>query len=267
MSNDDLVRVEREGHVALLTFNDPDRLNAMTGAMGQALAGAVDALRGESIRAAVLTGSGRAFSAGGDLEMLDRNASRGEAGGARRAIRDEMRTFYGLFLTVRELPCPTIAAINGPAIGAGLCVALSCDMRIAASTAKLGLNFNRLGLHPGMGATWTLPRIVGPAIAAEILYTGRTFDGEEALRMGLVNRAVPAESVVESARGLADEIAEAAPLSVAGTRRSLARSAGASLEEQLHFEAHEQAGTFESRDAREGITALRERRAPRFEGA
>src|SRR3990170_7604312 len=102
-----------------------------------------------------------------------------------------MREFYGLFLSVRDLPCPSVAAIHGAAIGAGLCVALACDLRVAARDAKLGLNFTRLGIHPGMGATWTLPRLVGAAHAADLLLSGRSLDGDEALRIGLVNRAVP----------------------------------------------------------------------------
>jgi enoyl-CoA hydratase/carnithine racemase len=170
----------------------------MTEAMGQALTAAVETLaEDDSVRAVVLTGAGRAFSAGGDLDLLERmarggNASRG--GETRRSHEVFMGRFYRLFLRVRALPQPTIAAVNGPAIGAGCCAALACDMRIAAREAKLGLNFNRLGLHPGMAASWTLPRIVGPALAAELLYTGRILDGVEAERIGLVNRAVPRET-------------------------------------------------------------------------
>ena len=137
-----------------------------------------------TLRALVLTGSGRAFSAGGDLEMIAARSAeaRERPGLARRGVRDFMRAFYGLFLAVRRLPCPTIAAVNGPAIGAGFCVALACDMRLVAREARVGLNFTRLGLSPGMGATWTLPRLVGPALAAELLYSSRLLDGEEAAR-------------------------------------------------------------------------------------
>ena len=186
-------------------------------------------------------------------------------GPPRRANRDSMRAFYKLFLTVRDLPCPTVAAIQGAAIGAGLCVALACDLRIVAREAKLGLNFTRLGIHPGMGATWTLPRLVGPAVAAELLYTGRIFDGEEALRVGLVNRAVPREEVLKEALALAREVATSAPRAVRGVKRALARSQDATLEDQLSFEAERQAECFESSDLREGIAAVREKREPRFQ--
>jgi enoyl-CoA hydratase len=138
----DLVRIERRGDgVALVTLNDPERLNAMTEAMGGAIQGAVAALKDDpSVRAVVLTGAGRAFSAGGDLEMLVRMTQAGNAdrgGPTRAAQRAFMGRFYRMYLSVRDLPVPSIAALNGPAIGAGLCVALACDLRIAAREAKL----------------------------------------------------------------------------------------------------------------------------------
>jgi enoyl-CoA hydratase/carnithine racemase len=267
--SDPLIQLERDGDVVTLTFNDPARMNAMTEAMGEAFTRTVSALaRDESLRAVVLTGAGRAFSAGGDLAMIEAKAAAGAADGprGRGAIRDFMRSFYGLFLSVRDLPCPTIAAINGAAIGAGLCVALACDVRIAASDAKLGLNFTALGLHPGMGATWTLPRLVGAARAAELLYSSRIFTGSEALEIGLVSRVAARAEVLAAARALAAEFAAAAPLAVRGVKRSLRQSEKASLDEQLGFEATEQAACFESRDVREGLAAARERRAAKFAG-
>jgi enoyl-CoA hydratase len=267
---EDLVRLEREGAVATLTLHDPERRNAMSQAMGEAFAERIAGLRDErDLRAVILTGAGGAFSAGGDLGMIESRAAEGAAapGIARRSIRDAMRSFYQLFLSVRQLACPTIAAINGHAMGAGLCVALGCDLRIVSREARLGLSFTKLALHPGMGATWTLPRIVGGPRAAELLFTSRVIDGEEAERLGLVNRAVDPEQVVPAARALAAEIALCAPLAVAGVKRALARSPSATLEDQLHFEASEQAVCFESRDVHEGLAAARERRDPRFEGS
>ena len=264
-----LVQLAFEDGIATLTFDDPDRRNAMTQAMGEAFARRVAELRDrDDLRVVLLTGAGRAFSAGGDLGMIEDRAAEGaaEPGVARRAIRDTMRSFYKLFLSVRDLPCPTIAAINGHAVGAGLCVALGCDLRIVAEEAKLGLNFTKLGLHPGMAATWTLPRLVGGPMAAELLYTSRTIDGRDAAAIGLANRVVPAAEVVSTARGIADEIAACAPLAVRAVKRALDRTAEASLEDQLSFEAHEQAITFESKDVHEGLAAARERRAPRFSG-
>jgi enoyl-CoA hydratase len=267
---DPLVQIERDCGVAVLVLNDPERLNAMTEAMGQALSAAVAGLAADAaVRAVVLTGAGRAFSAGGDLDLLERMARDGNAspgGDTRRAHEAFMGRFYRLFLKVRALPQPTLAAVNGPAIGAGCCVALGCDLRLAAREAKLGLNFDRLGIHPGMAATWTLPRIVGPAHAAELLYTGRILDGAEAERIGLVNRAVPREALRDEALALARSIADAAPIAVRATKRSLLASPRATLDEQLDQEAREQALCYESADLLEGLAAARERRAPRFSG-
>ncbi len=265
-----LLLVERDGGVATVTFNDPDRLNAMTEAMGEAISAEMAGLaKQDDLRAVILTGAGRAFSAGGDLDMIDRMGAAGRAdpGGATRAAnRDFMRRFYGLYLSVRDLPQPTIAAVNGHAIGAGCCVGLACDLRIAADEAKLGLNFTRLGIHPGMAATWTLPRLVGPAHAAELLFTGRLVDGPEAARIGMVNRSVPRDQVLPEARAVAVAIAQASPLAVRGTKRSLAATPTARLDEQLATEAHEQSLCYEGADLAEGLAAAREKRPPRFEG-
>jgi enoyl-CoA hydratase len=264
-----LVAVERQDQVATLWLNDPERRNAMSQAMAEEFAARVAELAADpGLRALVLTGAGRAFSAGGDLAMIQERALQATAGAGagRRAVGDAMRSFYRLFLSVRELPFPTIAALQGSALGAGLCVALACDVRIASASARLGLNFSALGLHPGMGATWLLPRLVGPARAAELLYSSRVVSGEEALALGLVSRALPPEEVLPAARALAAEFAAAGPLANRAVKRALARSAGASLEDQLAFEADEQAATLASRDAREGLAAARERRRPIFEG-
>ena len=269
MSDPPLVLLERDAGVALLTFNQPERRNAMTQAMGEAFAArVVDLARDDQLRAVILTGAGRAFSAGGDLGMIGSRAEEGaqHPGLSRRRIRETMRSFYQLFLSVRDLPCPTIAAVNGAAVGAGLCVALACDVRIASNKAKLALNFTRLGLHPGKGATWTLPRLVGPARAAEILFAGRIFLGDEAARIGLVNRAVAPEAVLDTARALAGEFATSAPLAVRAVKQALARSENASLEDQLSFEADQQAACFETKDVAEGLSAAREKRTPKFQG-
>ena len=268
--SDALIQTERDGDIAIVTFNDPDRLNAMTEPMGQAIAETMAGFQDDdALRAVVLTGAGRAFSAGGDLDMIERMGQAGVAdpGGATRAEnRDFMGRFYRLYLSVRTVPVPVIAAMNGHAVGAGCCVALGCDIRIASEKAKIGLNFNRLGIHPGMAATWTLPRLVGPAHASELLYTGRLVDGAEAARIGLVNRIVAPEQVLPDALETAREIATAAPMAIRGTKRSLLETEARSLDEQLDREAHEQSLNYETRDLLEGIAASKERRAPAFEG-
>lgn len=264
-----VLRIDRDGPIATLTFDDPDRRNAMTRQMGEELAATVATLAGDdAIRVLVLTGAGKAFSAGGDLGMLDELAERGvrQPVTGRQANRDVMRSFYGLFLSVRDLPFPTVAAINGAAIGAGLCVALACDIRLAARDAKLGVNFTKVGIHPGMGGTWTLPRLVGPALAAELLYSSRLFSGDEAAAMGIVNRAIENDSLMGETAQLAGQIAAGAPLAVRGIKRALAQSATSSLADQLDFEAQQQALCFETEDTREGLAAARERRDPVFRG-
>ena len=264
------VRIERRGAVALLVLDDPERRNAMTEAMGRALASAVAELAADpGLRAVVLTGAGAAFSAGGDLDMIEERSRSGrERPGADERARNRafMRDFYGLFLSVRELPCPSLAAIQGAAIGAGLAVALACDLRVAARDARLGANFVRLGIHPGMGSSWTLPRLVGAAHACDLLLTGRLIDGAEAERIGLVNQSVERDSVLPRALAWADEIAACAPLAVRGAKRALARALDVSLEQQLDFEAEQQALCYETADLAEGLLAARERRAPRFAG-
>jgi enoyl-CoA hydratase/carnithine racemase len=260
------VRVELREAVALIVFDDPGRRNAMTETMGRALMKAMGRLAADpAVRAVVLTGAGAAFSAGGDLAMIEgkSRAGRAEPGEAARARNQAfMRDFYRLFLSVRDLPCPSIAAIQGAAIGAGLAVALACDLRVAAREAKLGLNFAK----PGMGSSWTLPRLVGPAHAADLLFTGRSVDGVEAERIGLVNRAVERDAVLPTALALAGEIAACAPIAVQGSKRALARAQDVALDEQLDFEAEQQAICYESADLAEGLRATREKRPPRFEG-
>ena len=270
MPSTDLVESTRDGHVVTLTLNDPDRRNVMTRAMGEVFRTRIAELREDrDVRAVVITGAGRAFAAGGDFAMLEELA--GQAAGDVDAdrIAETMRSFYGLYLSVRELPVPSIAAVNGAAIGAGLCFALGCDLRIVSSAARLALNFASLGLHPGMGGTWSVPRLVGPAVAAELLYTGRAIPADEAVRIGLMNRAVPPEDVLTTAQEIAKQIAAAAPIAIRGIKRALAASPSSSLAHQLEIEAAEQASCFGTHDVQAGLAAARERRTPTagdFEG-
>ncbi|MBW2312753.1 MAG: enoyl-CoA hydratase/isomerase family protein [Deltaproteobacteria bacterium] len=269
--SDSLVLVSRDDDVVTLSLNNPKRRNSMNESMGQVFREEVAKLCGDdSLRAVVLTGAaeGRAFCAGGDLGMIGGHADRGTAnpGDARANARDTMKKFYELFLSVRDLPVPTVAAINGHAIGAGMCITLGCDLRVADATAKLAFNFSQLGIHPGMGATWTLPRLLGPALAADLLYTGRTLSGEEAAAIGLVNRAVPRDDVLAEATALARQIATSAPLPVRGLKQALRASEGNHLDAQLTWEAEQQALCYETEDMHEGLSAAREKRAPSFKG-
>ena len=260
------VLLERgEDGVATLTIDDPERRNAMTAAMGGELAARCRELSEDhDLRAVVLTGTPPAFSAGGDLDMLEDLArrSREEAFDATAT----MRGFYDRFLCLGELPIPVIAAVNGHAVGAGLCVALAADLRIIAEDAKVGLNFSRLGLHPGMGGSWFLPRLLGAERAAAWLYTGALFDGRAAADQGLALEAVPAEDVLARAQELATEIAAASPVVVRQLKRTLRLSPQLDLASALELEAVAQATSYGTDDLREGLAAARARRSPRFRG-
>lgn len=260
-----VVKVDRRDGIAVVTLDDPDRRNAMTVTMGEAISTTFGELASDDdLRAVVLTGTPPAFSAGGDLAMLEDHARR-----AREEdfdATDEMRSFYQRFLAVRDVPVPVVAAVNGHAIGAGLCVALACDLLLVADEAKVGLNFARLGLHPGMAGSWLLPRRVSEQQAAEWLYTGRIVSGAEAAAAGMALRSMPSSDVLPAALDLAREIATSGPLVVRQLKQSLAHAPTATLTEQLDREAAAQAVNYGTEDLREGLAAGRERRAPRFTG-
>ena len=221
---------------------------------------AVDELKSDSgVRVLILRGAGKAFSAGGDLEMLHAKTKL-----SAEVNQQKMEWFYQQFLSITELNVPIIAAINGHAVGAGLCVALACDIRIAKSGAKLGLNFVRLGLHPGMGVTYFLPRVVGPARAAELLYTGSIISADAAKKIGLVHDSVSEDSFEERVAACASEIAFAGPQAVRALKVSLRQSETRDLQACLVREAEAQAQDYIGPEFLEGITAAKEKRKPNF---
>jgi enoyl-CoA hydratase len=254
------VSYRREGAIGILSLDRPDKLNAMTHFMGDRLRALVPELnRDAELRCLIVRGEGRAFSAGGDLDFLIENAARTPEQNERG-----MQDFYTKYLALREIEVPTIAVLHGRATGAGLCLALGCDMRVAADDAVLSVNFVRLGLTPGMGGSWNLPRLVGPALAAELLFTGRTVSAEEALRIGLVNAVHPAAEALGQAMAMARQIAEAAPGAVRECKALLRQNATNDISAALEAEAKAQAWCFASRDLQEGIAAIKERRPARF---
>lgn len=255
-----LVKVERrEGGVVLVQLNDPETRNAMSEQMADAFFAEIGKLRSDlDARVVVLTGSGAAFSGGGHLDMLFEKTKIEE-----EKNRLLMEQFYSRFLSIRELSIPVVAAINGHAVGAGLCLALGCDLRVASSAAKLGANFVHLGLHPGMGATYFLPTLLGYARAAELLYTGGIISADEAFRIGLVNRVVEPEKVLEAALAIASQIAAAGPTVMKQLKATLL-SGSHSLADTLRHEAQCQALNYRSEEFLEGISAAREKRKPKF---
>jgi len=244
--------------VAKITLNDPDNLNAMGEKMADEFRALVKEKAGSPHRAVILSGAGRAFSAGGDLNMLEKKTELDAAENKKR-----MLSFYDSFLGILDWGVPLIAAINGPAIGAGLCVACACDIRVASESAKLGFTFTKLGLHPGMGATYFLPKVVGISVATELVITGRVIDAAEALRIGLVSGVVKAEEVLPRAQKIAAEISLCGPLAVKQVLKNM-RSGVVSLAQSLQNEADCQAVNYASKEFKEGVRATIEKRAPNW---
>jgi enoyl-CoA hydratase/carnithine racemase len=257
------LRVERPSEgVVLLTLDQPDQRNAMSAAMTASWVEAMaDLAADRDVRAVVVTGAGSAFCSGGDTSWI---ASEPDA--TVDDLRDRMLPFYRAWLAILRLEVPTLAAVNGPAIGAGLCLALACDLRYAATGARLGAPFVRLGMHPGMGATWLLPDVVGPSAARDLLLTGRTVDAEEALRLRLVSRVIEQDGFLDEVLGVAAAMARTAPIASRLTTRALRTGGPADLEAALQWEALAQPVTLATADLHEGIRAARERREPRFTG-
>ena len=257
------LRLERptEG-VALLVLDNPDRRNAMSDEMTRSWVAAIDELAADrSLRAVVVTGEGAAFCSGGDTSWIA-----GEPDASVDRLRTRMLAFYRAWLSIRRLEVPTIAAVNGAAIGAGLCVALACDLRYAASGAKLGVPFVKLGMHPGMAGTYLLPEVVGAAAARDLLLTGRVVDSDEALGLGLVSRVLERETFLDEVLETAAGIAATAPIASRLTKLALADGGHSDVQACLQWEAMAQPITLATSDLQEGIRASREKRAPVFTG-
>ncbi|HEX9106447.1 MAG TPA: enoyl-CoA hydratase-related protein [Longimicrobiales bacterium] len=255
------ILVEREGAVGWVRINRPERLNAFVSPMREQLDGALAELEADGdVRCVVLTGVGRAFSTGGDVGVMADLIKHEDAPAFEALVRAGARVVQ----RIDEMSKPVVAAVNGPAAGAGACLALACDMRLASEAASIGFAFARVGLHPDWGGTFFLPRLVGPALAAELVLTGGMIGAERAERLGLFNRVVPAAELEPTARGVAGQIAAGPREVIAQARRALRRSLNTCLPEMLELEVQAQLSAFRSPDFREGITAFVEKRAPRF---
>ena len=251
----------REG-VARLVLDNPSQRNAMSEEMTASWVAAVEELSADrSVRVVVVTGEGTAFCSGGNTGWI---ASEPEA--EVDHLRSRMMAFYRAWLSIRELEVPTIAAVNGHAIGAGLCVALACDIRYAAAGARLGAPFLKLGMHPGMAATYLLPQVVGDANARELLLTGRTVEAEEARQLGLVSRVFDATEFDARVDEIATGVAATAPIPSRYTKVALRDGGHRDFESCVQWEALAQPVTLATADLQEGIAAAREKRPPQFRG-
>lgn len=258
---EDSILLERENGIGWIRINRPERLNAFAESMREDLDDAL-ARFGEDpgVRCIVITGVGRSFSTGGDVQAMAKLLEEEDHTGFEALVR----TGAGVVRRIDGMETPVIAAINGIAAGAGACLALACDLRIAAESASIGFGFMRVGLVPDWGGTYFLPRIVGASLAAEFFLTGEMISAERAERLGIFNRVVPSAELESSTRAFAGQIVAGPRLAVARTKRALRRSFDASLEDMLEMESRAQVEAFSSPDAREGVTAFLEKRSPRF---
>jgi 2-(1,2-epoxy-1,2-dihydrophenyl)acetyl-CoA isomerase len=257
-----LLRTDDDG-VAWITLNRPNRLNAFAGDMRDRLHDALDrAASAPETRVIVITGAGRGFCTGADVEVMSDLLARGDDATFETLVRAGMRAVRRL----RSIEQPVIAAVNGPAAGAGASLALACDFRVAAERATIGITFNRIGLHPDWGAAYTLPRLVGPGRAAELVMSGRMVEAREAERMGLFERVFADDWFDDEVRKMAKELAAKPPLALKLAKRTLAASLDSELDAVLAAEGERQLRCFRSADAKEGITAFNEKRRPVFRG-
>ena len=262
-----LLKVEQAGHVTTLTIDRAEIMNPLGQAGdGDEFAAACDAInRDLDVRCVILTGAGQAFSAGGDIKAMKSRS--GSFGGTPPGLSDSYRdNIHRMLRALYGLRVPLISAVNGPAIGLGCDVACLGDLRIASDKAKFGVTFLKLGLVPGDGGTWILPRIIGEARAAELFYTGDVIDAATALDWGLVSRVVPPEALMDEAQALAAKVAAMPPHALRHAKNLMRQGREVSYDTALELAANAQALMHLTEDHMEGVDALIEKRAPDFKG-
>ena len=255
---------ETKDGIATLTLNRPERLNALGGTLRDDLLDAIGRASGDAdVRVIIITGAGKGFCSGGDVKAM---AERRQSGESRPVLEKIAPSRDRTLLAMRDAPQPIIAAVNGAAAGAGMNLALGCDIRLASTAAKFSQAFVRRGLHPDWGGTYFLPRVVGVAKAAELIFTGALIDAAEALRLGIVSAVYPPDELLPAAHALARTIADGPPLAIRLAKRAIYHSLDTDLRGALEFETFAQNACYETEDAAEGARAFVEKRAPVFKG-
>jgi len=263
-----LVFVEQPApHVVQLALNRPDQLNAMNAELCEAMHEQLRALTlDRSCRVVILTGAGRGFCAGVDLRGYGAAPANNESDLPRDRL-DNQEHMSKLVLGLRALPQPVIAAVNGPAAGAGMNLALACDIRLAVDGAVFGQNFAKVGLFPDYGGTYFLPQLVGPSVAAEMFYLGEMIDAQSAHRLGIINHLFPADKFEAAIAAFAKKIADGPQLAIRAVKQNIFSREKEALREALEREVQAQLKCFHSHDCLEGIRAFMEKRAPKFQGS
>jgi len=258
------ILLEKDGGIAVITLNRPERFNSFTTSMYREFPRIIDQLRrDDEVKAVILTGAGKGFCAGSDVS--DRLGKRLEEGGEKSRF-ENLQQVGAMTLDIADFDKPIIGAINGAAVGAGLSLALLCDIRLASEKARFGAVWLTVGLIPDLGSTYTLPRIIGKEKALELMLSREILKADEALKIGLVSKVFPHDQLMDEARMLAGSIAAGPSVAVELTKRALQRSLENNLKTQLDYETYAQNICRQTEDHREGIRAFEEKRKPEFKG-